>query len=109
MKTMKLTSKTPKASRKAKRIAAVTDGQLDQAMKVAGVPAEAGSFQEVKPSTPEMNTVAGKPAPKLCPVCGAEIPRRYRICDPCLEARRKARAKARTSTPATVVDAPAQA
>jgi hypothetical protein len=32
---------------------------------------------------------------KHCPECGAVIPRRYRICDPCLAKRQEARKAAR--------------
>jgi hypothetical protein len=68
----------------------------------------------VEPAKPEpVRYVAGKPAPaKQCPVCGSEIPRRYRICDPCLAKRqeaRKASKKVAAATPATAVTAPAQA
>jgi len=47
---------------------------------------------------------APTPEPKRCPECGADIPRRYRICDDCLAKHRAARKAARkpASAPAEV-------
>ena len=47
--------------------------------------------------------------PKHCPECGAEIPRRYRICDGCLAKHQAARRKRAVAAPATAQDATAVA